>query len=287
MNSVPVTCNSNFRFILYFSKQIPPATFATSAKRRKLPDDECSTIQPFPIKKGLAQWIENFSQWDFAVVTHCPSLNNSNQIGCDDMPMEHQHIMVHTTSQPKLMEKILKAYIRHEAKTLHEVRARMFLPSNSHNCFQKQFMRFQAEDVQLRGSIFEEYRNFVDPIAVEGKSPKKIDFMENVWEIEKVCPIRRPEITQLNEKQRRILAKVESLEKSESPFKDTIEDFIDILATGWGSIYRVHHSACLEMHCGLTNAQCSCWECRDDDSCEDDDYDESSYPPPLSQSDAN
>ena len=87
--------------------------------------------------------------------------------------------------------------------------------------------------------------------------------METVWEIERSCPSRRQECATMTEYQRRILAKIESLESTESPFKQTLEDYIDILATGWGSIYRTDHSTYLEVQCGMNNAQCTCWECWD------------------------
>ena len=60
--------------------------------------------------------------------------------------------------------------------------------------------------------------------------------------MERSCPNRRQECATMTEYQRRILEKIESLESTDSPFKQTLEDYIDILATGWGSIYRTDHS---------------------------------------------
>ena len=101
----------------------------------------------------------------------------------------------------------------------------------------------------------------------------------DIWEIERSCPNIRSESASMTEYQR-ILAKIESLETTFSPFKQTLEDYIDILATGWGSIYRTDHSVYLEVQCGMNNSQCTCWECWDaplEDSCEvyEENFDES------------
>ena len=41
----------------------------------------------------------------------------------------------------------------------------------------------------------------------------------------------------------------------------SVEAFIDILACGFGSFHYTDHSTYLEVRCGLSAAQCSCWEC--------------------------
>ena len=128
-----------------------------------------------------------------------------------------------------------------------------------------QMLRLGAVDVTRRGDVFE---NFIrsDELRLEAKS---IERMDCVWEIEKVCPTRRLEFSTLTEDQRRLLGKIESLQASDSPFKSTLEAYIDILASGFSSIHQTDHSAFLEVRCGLRNAQCTCWECYEDsfDSC--------------------
>ena len=61
---------------------------------------------------------------------------------------------------------------------------------------------------------------------------------------------RRQECATMTEYQRRILAKIESLESTDSPFKQKLEDYIE--ATGWGSIYRTDHSTYLKVQCGMS-----------------------------------
>ena len=168
------------------------------------------------------------------------------------------------SENPKQIEKT-KSFIKHESKVLQEVRARMFIPHSPLGTFMAQMLRLGAVDVTRRGDVFE---NFIrsDGLGLEANS---IERMDCVWEIEKDCPIRRLELSTLTEDQRRLLGKIESLLASDSPFKSTLEAYIDILASGFGSIHQTDNSAFLEVRCGLRNAQCTCWECYEDsfDSC--------------------
>ena len=52
-------------------------------------------------------------------------------------------------------------------------------------------------------------------------SPKRSSLMETVWEMERSCPNRRQESATMTEFQRRILAKIESLESTDSFQADT------------------------------------------------------------------
>ena len=54
----------------------------------------------------------------------------------------------------------------------------------------------------------------------------------DIWEIERSYPNIRSESASMTEYHRRILAKIESVETTVSPFIRTLEDYIDILATG-------------------------------------------------------
>ena len=96
-----------------------------------------------------------------------------------------------------------------------------------------------------------------DELGLEKRSNEKMD---NVWEMEKACPVRPRHLSCLTEDQRRMMAKIESLQSSDSPFKSSLESYIDILAAGYGRVSMSEHSAFLQVQCGLTEAQCNCWE---------------------------
>ena len=261
MNSCPEN-SDNFRFIVYSAQVLIPSQFPfdSNSKRRKTDQREASqTTQVQP--KGLAHWIDQFTEWQFAVVNHEPEKTQQHFRLCDDISFEHQHILVYTNDNPKHMEKIIKSYIRHESKILFEIKARIFAPSSAFQTFNQQFLRLNISDITRRGDIFEQFTRNAD--TVRDISPKRCSAMETVWEIERSCPNRRLEPAGMTDYQRRILTKIESLESTDSPFKNTLEDYIDVLATGWGSIYRSDHSVYLEVQCGMNNAQCTCWECWD------------------------
>ena len=51
------------------------------------------------------------------------------------------------------------------------------------------------------------------------------------------------------------------LEKSDAPFKDSILSYIDLLQNGIGRIYLSEHRCTLDIDLGVTNAQCTRFEC--------------------------
>ena len=230
MNSCPEN-SDKFRFIVYSAQVLIPSQFPfdSNSKRRKTDQNEPEKTQQH------FRWF-------------------------DDISFEHQHILVYTNDNPKHMEKIIKSYIRHESKILFEIKARMFAPSSAFQTFNQQFLCLNISDITRRGDIFEQFTRNAD--TVMDISPKRCSAKELVWEIERSCPNRRLEPAGMTDYQR-ILTKIESLESTDSPFKNTLEDCIDILATGWGSIFRSDHSVYLEVQCGMKNAQCTCWECWD------------------------
>ena len=122
------------------------------------------------------------------------------------------------------MEKIIKSYIRHESKVLYEIKARIFMPTSASQTFNEQFLRFNSSDITRRGDIFEQFTGNAD--TVMDISPKRCSAMDIAWEIERFCPNRRLDFASMTEYQRS-LAKIESLESTDSPFKQTFEDYID------------------------------------------------------------
>ena len=51
------------------------------------------------------------------------------------------------------------------------------------------------------------------------------------------------------------------LEKSDAPFKDTVISFIELVQKGIGRLYFSEQSFTLDFDLGVTNAQCTCFEC--------------------------
>ena len=252
-----------FRFLVYSAKLLVPTKApidtSTPNKRRKTDSNELSlTAQCQP--KGLAHWLDSYTDFDYAVINHDPAIHThlDSCRGCDDIECEHQHIMVYSES-PKQMEKTLKAFIRYEGKVLHEIRARLFVPSEPLETFKEEFLHLSAQDIARRGEQFEKFLRAPELGLLT--SNNKTHRMEVIWEIEKSSPIRRLEMSSLSDYHRRLLAKIESLESTESPFKHSVESFVDILACGFGSFHYTDHSTFLEVRCGLSAAQCSCWEC--------------------------
>ena len=256
--------NSKFRYIVYSANLLVPAkwTFDSGKKRKAEVNHELQLESQSEIR-GFAHWIDQNTEYDFVVVTHDPSKDENKSCfrWCEDIGSEHQHLLVHCSENVKHMEQTLKSFIRHESRVLPDIRARVFIPKDEALTFGLQFLKLKREDIKRRGEVFEKmFRS--EELGID-LSTKNADQMESTWEIERSSSCRRTDWTTMSEYQQRIMAKIDSLESSGSPFKRTLEDFIDILAVGWGSIYRSDHSSYLQVQCGLTSAQCSCWECWD------------------------
>ena len=254
-----------FRYLVYSAKVLVPTktpidnSNASASKKRKSESSELSLTAKSQ-QKGLAYWLDAYTDFDYAVINHDPSLHTHLESVrcCDDITWEHQHIMIFSET-PKQMEKTLKSFVRYEGKVLHEIRARLFIPLEPFETFKEQFLHVSARDVAQRGDEFEKFLRAEELglLNTSNRTPK----MEVIWGIEKSSPIRRLELSTISDYHRRLLAKIESLESTDSPFKQSVEAFIDILACGFGSFHYTDHSTYLEVRCGLSAAQCSCWEC--------------------------
>ena len=260
INSAEIS--DNFRYIVYCAQILIPSQFSFEAqtKRRKIDTGESNLATQFQ-PKGLANWIDHFREWLFAVVHRDPQKTQQQYRWFDDISFEHQHILVYTNDNREHMKKTIKSYIRHESKVLFEIKAKIFVPTSAFQTFNQQFLRFNVSDITRQGGNFDQFTKNAD--TVMDISPKGKRLMETVWEMERSCPSRRQECATMTEYQRRILAKIESLESTDSPFKQKLEDYIGILAIGWGSIYGTDPSTYLEVQCGKNNSQCTYWECWD------------------------
>ena len=150
--------SDNFRYIVYSAQVLIPSQFSLEAqtKRHKIDTRDSNLTTQFQ-PKGLANWIDHFTEWQFAVVHHDPQKTQHQYRWCDDISFEHQHILVYTYDNPKHMEKTIKSYIRHESKVLFEIKARMFVPTSAFQTFNQQFLRFNVSDITRRGDIFEQF----------------------------------------------------------------------------------------------------------------------------------
>ena len=186
--SVSNYSSKNYRFIIYSAKLLVPTklsleTTPVSQKKRKHESSEVSlSIQNQT--RGLTQWIDSHTDFDFAFVSHEAGSENSGSCfrWCEDLTSDHQHIMV---CNPKQMEKTIKAFVRHEGKVLYEIRTRMFIPQSPPQTYINQFLGIGTVDVR-RGEQFEHFLR-ADELGLDKRTNEKMDI---VWEIEKTCPVR-------------------------------------------------------------------------------------------------
>ena len=58
-----------------------------------------------------------------------------------------------------------------------------------------------------------------------------------------------------------LFQRLPELESSDAPFKESILSYIGFLQKGFGRFYVTEHSWTLDINLGVTNAQCTCFEC--------------------------
>ena len=81
---------------------------------------------------------------------------------------------------------------------------------------------------------------------------------KSVWEYEKNNSLGA---SVGSEKALFLFQRLLELESSDAPFKDSILSYIDLLQKGFGRFYVTEHSRTLDIDLGVTNAQCTCFEC--------------------------
>ena len=81
-----------------------------------------------------------------------------------------------------------------------------------------------------------------------------------IWEFQREC---YSPFGCIDDKERvaHLCKKLQELQKSESVFKDSVVDFIDILMRAFGTMEASHHNSILKVDLGCSNAQCQCFEC--------------------------
>ena len=82
---------------------------------------------------------------------------------------------------------------------------------------------------------------------------------KSVWEYEKKNNSLGASVG--SEKALFLFQRLLELESSDAPFKDSILSYIDLLQKGFGRFYVTEHSRTLDIDLGVTNAQCTCFEC--------------------------
>ena len=253
---------SSFRFIVYSAQILLPAqqtVESLSGKRRKTEHPQL-TLTSQQHTKGLAHWIGSLQSSTMSP-TKLTQVHPSDGVMTSPRSTSTsffiQTIILNTWR--KLSSLLFDMKAKYSTKSEHECLCpkAAFRHLINSSCYST-YWRFQDEG---RGEIFEEFIRNTDSLVEN--IPKRSQQMDLVWEIERSSPARRTEINTLTEYRKRLIAKIESLQSTGFPFKDTIEAFVDILGASLGSLYRTDHSMFIEVYCGLTNAQCSCWECWD------------------------
>ena len=78
------------------------------------------------------------------------------------------------------------------------------------------------------------------------------------WEYEKQNPLGTSGDT---EKALFLFQRLVEIEKSDAPFKDTVISFIELLQKRIGRLHLSERSRTLDIYLGVSNAQCTCFDC--------------------------
>ena len=167
------------------------------------------------------------------------------------MPSNHHHTLLYLPDCAEA-ETFLKQTILQVLSTTNNANVKLMTVSYPENFLKVETNnKSAASAISVRG---EKMKSLMNQKTTEGLSCK----IKIVWEYEKHNLLGA---SVGSEKALFVFQRLLELESSDAPFKDSILSYIDLLQKGFGRFYVTEHSRTLDIDLGVTNAQCTCFEC--------------------------
>ena len=169
---------------------------------------------------------------------------------CQTLPSNHHHTLLFIPACVDA-EKILKQTIMQVLSTAQNAHVKLMTVSYPENFLRSETNKLNTSAISVRGEKMQSLlkKKTTDGIGCNFKCR---------WEYEKQNPLGTSGDT---EKALFLFQRLVELEKSDAPFKDTVISFIELLQKGIGRLYLSEHSRTLDIDLGVSNAQCTCFEC--------------------------
>ena len=168
---------------------------------------------------------------------------------CQTLPSNH-HLTLLFIPPHVDAEKMLKQTIIQVLSTAQNAHVKLKTVSYLEKFLRAETNKLNTSTISVRGERMQSLlKKATDGIGCNFKC---------TWEFKKQNPLGTSGDT---EKAFFLFQRLVELEKSDTPFKDTVFSFIELLQKGIGQLYLSEHSRTLDIDLGVSNAQCTCFEC--------------------------
>ena len=169
---------------------------------------------------------------------------------CQTLPSNHLHTLLFIPACVDA-EKFLKQTIMQVLSTAQNAHVKLMTVSYPENFLRAETNKLNTSAISVRGEKMQSLlkKKTTDGIGCNFKC---------TWEYEKQNPLGTSGDT---EKALFLFQRLVELENSDAPFKDTVISFIGFLQKRIGRLYLSEHSRTLDIDLGVSNAQCTCFEC--------------------------
>ena len=237
---------SNY-WLLLFSTDEKTEKVASGSRAQK----ESNQGMPSSVAEMLEK-LTSSNDCQFLYRKHNIQENSDGQLEdfCQWMPSNHYHILLYLPHSAG-GEKLIKQSVSQTLSNVHNAKVKLLTVSYPENFSKAETSIFCDESLVVREEKMQK--------LIKAKTSVSLGCsFVSLWELEKNNSFGN---CADSEKALYVFQKLLELEKSDAPFKDTIISYIDLLQRGVGRFFVTEHSRTLDIDLGVSNAQCTCYEC--------------------------
>ena len=270
MSSVLREIPPHFYYLVFFTEEERLASNHQESPPYKKckPADELQNRFPENLCRFIRKLLKN-THCEYSIRRHGVAEQTEADL-CSTIQGEHFHSLLYIKSfvgAEKFIKETLGAQYLGNQKTLKVTNSqvKLFKISYPENCLLTE-ARLSGNNLFIHGKKLEKILN-------SKPTPDLGCNFNLIWELQRSCytPFNDREDS---EKLFFLSQRLVELQRSQTVFKDSVLDFIELLERGFGTIHASHHNNVLSVDLGFSDAQCQCIECVEGQNSETDNVEE-------------
>ena len=238
---------SNFWLLLFHTDETTTIEKLSETTRKMFPDSMppslCNALKNLMCSHNAKNLSREHLQNEFS----CGQLEEI----CQTVPSNHRHTLLYLPDCAEA-ETFLKQTILQVLSTANNAHVKLMTVSYPENFLRAETNNKSAADsISVRG---EKMKSLMNQKTTEALGCK----FKSDWEYEKHNSLGA---SVGSKKALFLFQRLLELESSDAPFKDCILSYIDLLQKGFRQFFVTEHSRTLDIDLGVTNAQCTYFEC--------------------------